>query len=196
MEEVTNATKSRKSKRGRWEGCIEGVIPTSRTSKRRQKNTEQQQHTHTHIQSPDSSDHTRPTPPYRHEGHGNSSVTFSALNDFIRLVNHMANVQDNQGDQHLQQDDRQDTQDHQEAQQDTEVNINDLNEPDDHNDFNNDMEGFGARYSFPFPGQRGAPYSDGRNVSKFLTNWEDLTIGWASTIKVKKIPLYCEDLLG
>ena len=49
---------------------------------------------------------------------------------------------------------------------------------------------------FPFPGQRGAPFFDGKNVSKFFTNWEDLTIGWAPAIKVRKIPLYCEDLVG
>lgn len=29
-----------------------------------------------------------------------------------------------------------------------------------------------------------------------LTNWEDLTIGWAHSVKVRKIPLYCETLVG
>ena len=52
------------------------------------------------------------------------------------------------------------------------------------------------QYIFPFPGQKGAPYFEGRNVTKFLTNWEDLMLGWAPVLRVKKIPLYCDDLVG
>ena len=33
-------------------------------------------------------------------------------------------------------------------------------------------------------------------MSRFLMNWEDLTIGWAPSVKVRKIPLYCGNLVG
>ena len=29
-----------------------------------------------------------------------------------------------------------------------------------------------------------------------MTNWEDLTLGWAHVLRVKKIPLYYDDLIG
>ena len=55
---------------------------------------------------------------------------------------------------------------------------------------------FGTQYMLPFPGQKGAPSFDGKNISGFLTNWEDLTIGWPENLKVKKVPLYCQTLIG
>ena len=78
----------------------------------------------------------------------------------------MAN--DRQDNQDLQQD-QQGHQEAQEAQQRAEVNLNDLDDNNDINDYNGDnMEGFGTRYLSPFPGQRGAPYFNGRMLAKFL----------------------------
>ena len=51
------------------------------------------------------------------------------------------------------------------------------------------------QYIFHFLGQKGAPYFEGRNVTKFLTNWKDLMLGWAPVLRVKNIPLYCDDLV-
>src|SRR5258706_13810682 len=49
---------------------------------------------------------------------------------------------------------------------------------------------FASQYLFPFPGQEGAPFFDGNNITKFISTWEDLTIGWPQDSKVKRIPLY------
>ena len=63
---------------------------------------------------------------------------------------------------------------------DAEVNVNDAQEQE--YDFDADAQGFGTQHLFPYPGQRGVPYFDGKDVSRFLTNWEDLTIGCAKNI--------------
>jgi hypothetical protein len=55
---------------------------------------------------------------------------------------------------------------------------------------------FTSQYLFPFPGQEGAPYFDGQNITKFINKWEDLTTGWPEDSKVKRIPLYCKEVAG
>ena len=55
---------------------------------------------------------------------------------------------------------------------------------------------FNTQYLFPFPGQEGAPYFDGNNITQFLSIWEDLTIGWPEDYKVRRIPLYCKATMG
>lgn len=55
---------------------------------------------------------------------------------------------------------------------------------------------FSMQYMFPFPGQEGAPYFDGKNITQFLNIWEDLTLGWPNETKIRKIPLYCQAWMG
>ena len=54
----------------------------------------------------------------------------------------------------------------------------------------------GTQCLFPFPGQDRAPYFDGKNITRFLKTWDDLTLNWPDDMKVRKIPLYCETLIG
>src|SRR5258706_15483288 len=54
----------------------------------------------------------------------------------------------------------------------------------------------GTQYLFPFPGQNGAPFFDGKNITQFLTTWEDLTLNWPESIKIRKIPPYCKSTMG
>ena len=54
----------------------------------------------------------------------------------------------------------------------------------------------GTQCLFPFPGQSGAPFFDGKNITQFLTMWEDLTLEWPEEIKIKKIPPYCKNTMG
>lgn len=56
--------------------------------------------------------------------------------------------------------------------------------------------GFNTQYLFPFPGQEGAPHFDGKNITQFLSTWEDLTLGWPEDTKVKRIPPYCQTTMG
>jgi len=49
---------------------------------------------------------------------------------------------------------------------------------------------------FPLPHQMGAPYFDGKDVIDFIAHWEDLTIDWTDSQRIKKVPLYCENLIG
>ena len=42
----------------------------------------------------------------------------------------------------------------------------------------------------------GAPYFDGTDVTDFVIQWEDLTIDWTDGLKIKKVPLYCEKMVG
>jgi len=49
---------------------------------------------------------------------------------------------------------------------------------------------------FPLPYQMGAPYFDGKDVTDFIAHWEDLTIDWTDSQRIKKVPLYCEKLIG
>jgi len=49
---------------------------------------------------------------------------------------------------------------------------------------------------FPLPHQMGAPYFDGTDVTDFVIQWEDLTIDWTDGLKIKKVPLYCEKMVG
>ena len=54
----------------------------------------------------------------------------------------------------------------------------------------------GTQCLFPFPGQNRAPYFDRKNITQFLTMWEDLTLELPKPIKIKKIPPYCKDTIG
>ena len=54
----------------------------------------------------------------------------------------------------------------------------------------------GTQYLFLFPGQNGALYFDRRNITQFLTTWEDLTIDQLESIRIRKIPLYCKSIIG
>ena len=49
---------------------------------------------------------------------------------------------------------------------------------------------------FPLPDQVGAPYFDGKDVTDFLIKWEDLTLDWSDDRRIKKIPLYSDQLIG
>jgi len=49
---------------------------------------------------------------------------------------------------------------------------------------------------FPLPHQMEAPFFDGKDVSDFILQWEDLTMDWLDGPKIKKIPLYCEKIIG
>src|SRR5258705_9945298 len=54
----------------------------------------------------------------------------------------------------------------------------------------------GTQCLFPFPGQNGAPFFDRKNITQFLTTWEDLTLNWPEGIKIRKIPPYCKSTMG
>jgi len=41
---------------------------------------------------------------------------------------------------------------------------------------------------FPLPHQMGAPYFDGKDVTDFIVHWEDLTIDWTDSQRIKKSP--------
>jgi len=49
---------------------------------------------------------------------------------------------------------------------------------------------------FPLPHQMGAPYFDGTDVTDFVIQWEDLTMDWKDGLRIKKVPLYCEKMVG
>jgi len=49
---------------------------------------------------------------------------------------------------------------------------------------------------FPLPYQMGAPFFDGKDVSDFILQWEDLTMEWLDGPRIKKVPLYCEKIIG
>src|SRR5258706_6301777 len=55
---------------------------------------------------------------------------------------------------------------------------------------------FTTPYLIPFPKQEGSPFFDGQNITQFLRTWDDLTLNWPDEVKVRKIPLYCEILMG
>src|SRR5258705_11495409 len=54
----------------------------------------------------------------------------------------------------------------------------------------------GTQCLFPFPGQNGAPFFDGKNITQFLTTWEDLMLNWPEGIKIRKIPPYWKSTMG
>jgi len=41
----------------------------------------------------------------------------------------------------------------------------------------------------------GASYFNGKDVTDFIAHWEDLTIDWTDSQRIKKVPLYCERLI-
>jgi len=49
---------------------------------------------------------------------------------------------------------------------------------------------------FPLPHQMGAPFFDGKDVSDFILQWQDLTMDWLDGSRIKKVPLYCEKIIG
>ena len=49
---------------------------------------------------------------------------------------------------------------------------------------------------FPLPYQQGAPYFDGKDVTKFLNRWETLTFEWNDEKKIKKMIAYCDEITG
>jgi len=49
---------------------------------------------------------------------------------------------------------------------------------------------------FPLPHQMGALFFDGKDVSDFILQWEDLTIDWLDGLRIKKVPLCCEKIIG
>ena len=49
---------------------------------------------------------------------------------------------------------------------------------------------------FPLPYQQGAPYFDGKDVTKFLNRWETLTFEWNDEKKIKKMIAYCDEVTG
>jgi len=49
---------------------------------------------------------------------------------------------------------------------------------------------------FPLPHQMGAPYFDGTDITDFVIQWEDLTMDWKDGLRIKKVPLYCEKMVG
>jgi len=49
---------------------------------------------------------------------------------------------------------------------------------------------------FPLPHQMGAPFFDEKDISDFILQWEDLTIDWLNGPHIKKVPLYCEKIIG
>ena len=55
---------------------------------------------------------------------------------------------------------------------------------------------FTTQYLSPFPGQEGAPFFDGKNVTQFMNVWEDLTINWPDEMRIRKVPLYYQMLMG
>ena len=54
----------------------------------------------------------------------------------------------------------------------------------------------GTQCQFRFPGHNGAPFFEKKNITQFLTTWEDLTLDWPEGIKIRKIPLYCKSIMG
>ena len=53
----------------------------------------------------------------------------------------------------------------------------------------------GTQCLFLFLSQNGAPFFDAKNITQFLTTWEDLTLDWSEGIKIRKIPLYCKSTM-
>jgi len=49
---------------------------------------------------------------------------------------------------------------------------------------------------FPLPHQMRATYFDGTDVMDFVIQWEDLTMDWKDGLRIKKVPLYCEKMVG
>jgi len=49
---------------------------------------------------------------------------------------------------------------------------------------------------FPLYHQIGAPFFNGKNVSNFMLQWEDLTMDWLDGPYIKKVPLDCEKIIG
>jgi len=49
---------------------------------------------------------------------------------------------------------------------------------------------------FPLPHQIGAPYFDGTDITDFVIYCEDLTMDWTDGLRIKKIPLCCEKMVG
>jgi len=49
---------------------------------------------------------------------------------------------------------------------------------------------------FPLPHQMGAPFFDRKDVSDFILQWENLTMNWLDGPRIKKVPLYCEKIIG
>jgi len=42
----------------------------------------------------------------------------------------------------------------------------------------------------------GAPYFDEKDVSDFILQWENLTMDWLDRLRIKKVLLYCEKIIG
>ena len=55
---------------------------------------------------------------------------------------------------------------------------------------------FPTPYFMLLPNQEGPPYFDGRNITRFLKKWDDLMLNWPDDLKVRKVPLNCENLMG
>jgi len=49
---------------------------------------------------------------------------------------------------------------------------------------------------FPLPHQMGAPFFDGKDIRDFILQWEDLTMDWLDGPRIKKVPLYCQKIIG
>jgi len=49
---------------------------------------------------------------------------------------------------------------------------------------------------FPLPYQMGVPFFDEKDISDFIRQWEELTMHWLDGPRIKKVPLYCEKIIG
>ena len=59
------------------------------------------------------------------------------------------------------------------------------------------VQNFGSTLClFPLPQQVGAPYFHGKDVTDFLIKWGDFTLDWSDDQRIKKIPLYSDELIG
>ncbi|KAI5277193.1 hypothetical protein KEM52_004975, partial [Ascosphaera acerosa] len=56
----------------------------------------------------------------------------------------------------------------------------------------------GPRGAIPRPGQAGAPFFNGTNVTRFIDEFKDLCFEFRLTDKqqLKKLPLYCDPMIG
>lgn len=49
---------------------------------------------------------------------------------------------------------------------------------------------------FPLPNQVGAPCFDGTDISDFINEWEFMTMDWTESNRIKRLPQYCEKIIG
>jgi len=49
---------------------------------------------------------------------------------------------------------------------------------------------------FPLPYQMGALYFDRMDITDFVIQWQDPTMDWKDGLRIKKVPLYCEKMVG